>query len=93
MGYSADLHREALISTAWCCSYSYLSSTGCFAAQKEVQHMTGATYPKIAHPGRKSAIALRALVYLAALITVAVWYSGCIHPDKGVPYLKPELFA
>ncbi len=55
--------------------------------------MTGATYPKIAHPGRKSAIALRALVYLAALITVAVWYSGCIHPDKGVPYLKPELFA
>lgn len=56
--------------------------------------MTGATYPKIAHPGRKSAIALRALVYLAALITVAVLvYLVTYILIKGVPFLKPELFA
>lgn len=56
--------------------------------------MTGAIYPKIAHPGRKSAIALRALVYLAALITVAVLvYLVTYILIKGVPFLKPELFA
>ncbi|MEL7603309.1 MAG: phosphate ABC transporter permease PstA [Bacillota bacterium] len=56
--------------------------------------MTGATYPKIAHPGRKSAIALRALVYLAALITVAVLvFLVAYILIKGIPYLKPDLFS
>lgn len=56
--------------------------------------MTGATYPNIAHPGRKTAIALRALVYFAALITVAVLVFLVVYIlIKGVPYLKPELFA
>lgn len=56
--------------------------------------MTGMTYPKIAHPGRKTAIALRALVYIAALITVAVLvFLVAYILIKGVPFLKPELFA
>lgn len=59
--------------------------------------MTGTTasyYKPVAHPGRRKAIFLRALVYAAAVITVAIllFLIGYILV-KGVPYLTPELFA
>ena len=57
--------------------------------------MTGASsYKQVAHPGRKSALALRALVYFAALLTVAVLLFLIAYIlIKGAPYLTPELFA
>ncbi len=58
--------------------------------------MTGTKtyYKAVAHPGRGKAIVFRALVYLAAAITVALllFLVGYILV-KGVPYLKPSLFA
>ena len=52
------------------------------------------SYPQVAHPGRKSAFVLRALVYFAALLTVAVLLFLVVYIlVKGVPYLTPELFA
>ena len=56
---------------------------------------TNASYYKpVAHPGRGKAVFLRALVYLAAIITAAVllFLVGYIL-FKGVPHLTPELFA
>ncbi len=56
---------------------------------------TNASYYKtVAHPGRKTAVFLRALVYLAAVVTVTVllFLLGYVLV-KGVPYLTPDLFA
>lgn len=57
--------------------------------------MTGvSSYKLVAHPGRKSSLALRALVYFAALLTVAVLLFLIAYIlIKGIPYLTPELFA
>lgn len=51
-------------------------------------------YKYVAHPGRKQAVVLRALTIFAAVLTMAVLVFLVAYVlIKGVPHLKPELFA